>query len=86
LVGVFEAFNEDVASEGESSHKTDTERKKEFFHGCYICGKNIKIQPNSLDIPKKALSLKRFLKHLIIDMPNVVGNMVYLNIKERDRF
>ena len=35
---------------------------------------------------KKALSLKRFLKHLIINMPHIFGNMVYLNIKERDRF
>ncbi len=28
----------------------------------------------------------RFLKHLIINMPNIFGNMVYLNVKERDRF
>ena len=41
-------------------------------------------------IPKKSLSLNRFLEapyyHLIIDMPHIFGNMVYLNIKERDRF
>ena len=39
-----------------------------------------------LVIAKNSLSLKRFLKHLIINMPHIFGNMVYLNIKERDRF
>ena len=39
-----------------------------------------------LAFPKNSLSLKRFLKAPIIDMPHIVGNMVYLNVKERDRF
>ena len=39
-----------------------------------------------LAFPENSLSLTRFLKHLIIDMPHIFGNMDYLNIKERDRF
>lgn len=35
---------------------------------------------------KKAVSLKRFLKAPFINMLHIFGNMVYLNIKERDRF
>ena len=35
---------------------------------------------------KKTVSLKRFLKEPFINMPHIFGNMVYLNIKERDRF
>lgn len=35
---------------------------------------------------KKTVSLKRFLKAPFINMPHIFGNMVYLNIKERDRF
>ena len=35
---------------------------------------------------EKNTIFERFLKHLIIDMSHIFGNMVYLNIKERDRF
>ena len=35
---------------------------------------------------EKNTIFESFLKHLIIDMHDITRNMVYLNIKERDRF
>ncbi|MBR5910885.1 MAG: hypothetical protein IKZ55_02785 [Bacteroidales bacterium] len=37
-------------------------------------------------VSSKTTIFERFLKHLIINMPNIFDNRVYLNIKERDRF
>jgi hypothetical protein len=42
--------------------------------------------PIPLPNQKKSLPLRRFLKHLFVNMPHIFGNRVYLNIKERDRF
>ena len=45
-----------------------------------------KKEATAIAIPKNSVSLKRFLKAPFINMPHIFGNMVYLNIKERDRF
>ena len=35
---------------------------------------------------EKITTFEAFFEAPIIDMPNIFGNMVYLNVKERDRF
>ena len=39
-----------------------------------------------LAFPKNSLPLKRFLKAPYYYMHHIFSNMVYLNVKERDRF
>ena len=46
----------------------------------------VKFSTNSACISKKSPTFEPFFEAPIINMPNIFGNMVYLNVKERDRF